>query len=75
MSLKTRIQRLEQHVNAEGLSDRQRYLMTLSDEELEKRIDEILENMLLNGESLAPEFMSQEEWAEVMREHRERVSG
>ncbi len=74
MSLKRRIERLEKHLNANGLSEYQRYLMTLSDEELFKRLDENIEKRLSNGESLAPEFMSQEEWAEVVREHRERVS-
>jgi len=74
MSLKTRVQRLEEHLNADSLSDLQRHLMTLSDEELQKCLDEKIKDMLLNGESLAPEFMSQEEWAEVVREHRERVS-
>lgn len=74
MSLKTRIQRLEKHLGADEFSARRRHYDTLTDEELYELLDSILENMLLNGESWAPEFMSQEEWAEVVREHKERMA-
>lgn len=34
------------------------YLMTLSDKELDTLLDESLEEILLEGESLPPEFMA-----------------
>lgn len=45
----------------------------LSDKELDTLLDESLEEILLEGESLASEFMSQKEWEEMVREHKARI--
>lgn len=72
-NIERRVRELEQKVKLNTDMEYRNYLMTLSDKELDTLLDESLEEILLEGESLAPEFMSQKEWEEMVREHKARI--